>query len=113
MARSALRQRPKAFPRQLPSYRAAGHAHFLSTRNEFLGAEFPQRSPFPWSIPINFSELARPRPNHKKLTFLDRGRLALGLSLLPNPASKPLLSKFGRIPHLGNRIHEASPNAFA
>src|SRR6266567_1757594 len=42
MARSALRQRPKAFPRQLPSYRAAGHAHFLSTRNESSAREFPK-----------------------------------------------------------------------
>src|SRR5438445_249872 len=55
MARSALRQRPKAFPRQLPSYRAAGHAHFLSTRNESSALELA--SPLGNSVVEEFSRM--------------------------------------------------------
>src|SRR5207302_8035233 len=54
MARSALRQRPKAFPRQLPSYRAAGHAHFLSTSNESSTREFPRHRLFSIQFDVIF-----------------------------------------------------------
>src|SRR2546429_8235752 len=66
MARSALRQRPKAFPRQLPSYRAAEHAHFLSTSNESSAREFPTHRFFVYPARCNFRDWAGTRRIHKR-----------------------------------------------